>query len=210
MNIHDTIEQGTDEWHALRCGRITATSFTTMANGREGTFERLCLSTAAERLSGQSAADAKGGFTVNDAMQWGLDTEAEGRRAYELETLTHVQQVGFVSLDEGIGCSPDGLIGEDGGVEIKCPQPHTHESYRLIHAETGDAWKAYKWQIQGTLWVTGRAWWDFAFYCPMTPSKHTLLIERVFPDEDDLKKLKDGSEKARKRIVELIDHLEGK
>ncbi|KKL09016.1 hypothetical protein LCGC14_2570060 [marine sediment metagenome] len=137
MIIHE-MEQRSPEWFAVRLGKITGTSFTTMANGRPATIETLCEKTAAERITGVSSEN---GF-INEAMERGIELEAQALALYSTENFGDVKTVGFVELDEFIGCSPDGLVGDDGGVEIKCPEQHTHLRYMTCDV----AWKKYFWQ----------------------------------------------------------------
>ena len=148
MIIHE-MKQRSDEWFAIRTGRITSTSFSAMANQNKAPIENLCLQTAAEKLTGVSC---ESGFT-NAVMDNGAETEALARAAYETTQMVHVVEVGFISLDEDIGCSPDGLVGDAGGLELKCPMPHTHLGYLLAPQKLV---AKYKWQVQGFLFVTGR------------------------------------------------------
>ena len=201
MKIH-TMEQLTPEWFAVRIGKLTATKFPTMANGKPETIETLCLKLAAERITGQSCGDDY----TNDAMTNGTDVEPLAREAYETTRFVHVNQVGFLELDEFVGVSPDGLIDEEGGVEIKCPMAHTHLKYLTAG---GEAWTAYRWQVQGALWVSGRTWWDFVSFNPAFPPDKQLLIERVLPDEGALAKLTAGADKCRKRIAEIVKAFNG-
>ncbi|MFA5617298.1 MAG: lambda exonuclease family protein [Syntrophorhabdaceae bacterium] len=196
MKIHQ-MPQRSDDWFAVRVGKITATSFATMANGRDATIETLCLKTAAEIITGQAGEK----LYINAAMQHGIDTEEQAKAAYSIANLCHVQEVGFIELNEYIGCSPDGLIDDDGGLEIKCPETHTHLTYLN---EKGNAWKAYKWQVQGALWITGREYWDFVSFCPAF-SKRRLLIERVLPDLKCFEMLQAGSEFCINRIKKIIE-----
>ena len=198
MKIH-TMPQRSDEWHAVRLGKITGTSFPTMANGKLATIETLCLKTAAERLTGASSDSTY----TNAAMENGTDTEALALQAYESTTFNTVRVVGFVELDEFIGVSPDGLVGDDGGAEIKCPEAHTHLRYLMEK----NPHRAYRWQVQGALWVTGRAWWDFVSFCELFPPDQQLVIERVEPDKECFAKLEAGAEHCRKRISEIMDGL---
>jgi hypothetical protein len=111
-----------------------------------------------------------------------------------------VQQVGFISKGEYLGFSPDGLVGDAGGVEIKCPEQHTHLRYMR---SGGNAWKAYRWQVIGALWLTGREWWDFVSYCPKFAGVDRLYVERVYPDPDMFAKLDAGSEACIAKIKEI-------
>ncbi len=201
MQLHD-VQQRTPEWFALRCGRITGTNFTTMANGTKPGIEKLCLEVATQRITGKADEN---GFT-NGAMEHGISTEDRARSAYEIDRLEHIKQVGFISLDEYIGISPDGLVGEVGGVEIKCPMAKTHFGYWL---KKGTAWKAYRWQVQGFLFVTKREWIDFVSFCPDFEPEKRLLIERVFPDPESLEKLSNGMERCIKQINELTEQFNG-
>lgn len=177
MSVLMDVEQRSDEWLALRCGIPTASNFDriiTPASGKPSTsataYRRELL---AEWITGVPSGPPSSGW-----MQRGTEMEPEARSFYEFDSDCEVQEAGFVFLDERqlVGCSPDGLVGDDGGIEIKCPAPHTHVGY-LIDARMPTA---YIPQVQGLLWVTGRKWCDFISYHPdMEP-----LIVRVMRDED--------------------------
>lgn len=201
MIIH-TMPQRSDEWWAVRCGKITASNFVTMANSKtKTTLDTLCYKTAAEKITG---VPIESPYT-NDAMEAGVALEDTARQVYELATLVHVQQVGFVEFSEHLGCSPDGLVGEDGGVEIKCPMPHTHLKYLTAG---GNAWKAYRWQLHGFLWGTSRPWIDFVSYCPSFPPSQQLLIERVTPDKELFAKLEVGSVACVQRMDKILAEVQ--
>lgn len=113
---------------------------------------------------------------MNPAMRHGVNCEPEARAWYAMHKGEAVQQVGFVTTDCGrLGCSPDGLIGEDGGLELKCPQGKTHVGY----LRAGTLPTEYACQVHGSLIVTGRRWWDFMSYCAGFPP----LLVRVTPDD---------------------------
>lgn len=166
-------EQGTPEWHASRCGKPTASGFdklitTTSKQSTQRT--KYMYQLAGERVCGipeetyQSAAMARG-----------TATEEEARRFYEFTTGESVRKVGFCVSDCGrYGASPDGLVGEDGVLEIKCPSLAVHVGYLLDGKVPTD----YFQQTQGQLYVTGRKWSDFISYYP---GLRPLLI-RVTPD----------------------------
>jgi predicted phage-related endonuclease len=123
---------------------------------------------------------------TNGAMQWGIDTEPLARVAYELSSGNDVEQTGFeLHFELEAGASPDGLIGEDGLIEIKCPNSATHIEY-LKAKELPSEYKA---QVQGQLWITDRKWCDFVSYDPRMPEHLRMKIIRVERDEkyiDDL------------------------
>ncbi len=201
MIIH-TMPQRTPSWFKVRCGHITGTSFQTMANGRKDTIETLCYKKAAEIVTGVCEDS---GFTT-EAMQHGIETEDLAISAYESTTFTHVERVGFVEMDEYIGCSPDGLIDNYGMIEVKCPQPHTHLKYLLLPLT---AWSNYLWQVQGAIWVTGKTWIDFVSYCPTFPPDKQLFIDRVYRVCEYQQKLEKGAEHCRQRIKEIVESMNG-
>jgi len=182
MSVLVEVEQRSDEWQKLRCGVATASCFDriiTPATGKPSAsavaYRRELL---AEWLTAQPVSVKESGW-----MQRGTEMEPEARAFYEFEADAEVTEAGFVFLDERrlIGCSPDGLVGDDGLVEIKCPAPHTHVGY-LLDAKLPTA---YIPQVQGALWVTGRRWCDFiSYHAEMEP-----LIVRVKRDEGYIAKM---------------------
>lgn len=163
MIIHDC-EQGSREWLDLRIGVATASQFdqviTPKTQKPSASMTKYAYKLLAEKALGQSLDEAASMW-----MERGTELEPEARAWYELTQGVDVQQVGFITSDDGlVGCSPDGLVGEDGGLEIKCPSAAVHLGYLL-----GGVEDAYRCQVQGGLWVTGRAWWDFLSYCPGLP-----------------------------------------
>lgn len=121
------------------------------------------------------------------AMQWGTMTEPEARMAYEAEKAEIVQETGFIRHPtiQWCGASPDGEVGRNGLVEIKCPESTTH----LEWMESGKAPAEHIPQIQGQLWVTGRDWADFVSYDPRFPDGLQLFIVRVQRDDEYIKTL---------------------
>lgn len=195
MIIH-RMKQRSPEWYAVRRGKITGTHFATVANGRPDTIEKLCLRIATERIIGVPCDSPY----CNAAMQNGIETEALARMAYESTTFNRVEEVGFVQSDEWVGVSPDGLVGKDGGLEIKCPRPQTHLSYLM----SKEAWLHYKWQVQGSLWVTGRDWWDFVSFCPRFPPEQQLVIDRVDRDNEIINTIDEAVRHVIERVMELL------
>jgi len=156
------IEQGSDEWRAARCGIPTASCFGRILTptGKRSTQADAYMR---ELLAEWASGTPKEHYVTKD-MQNGTDLEPEARAFYEFEQGASVKQVGLVFLDgtRTIAASPDGLVGDNGGLEIKCPKPATHIETVL---SLGIPLK-YNPQVQGNLWVTGREWWDFLSYCP--------------------------------------------
>jgi YqaJ-like viral recombinase domain len=199
MKIIEVV-QGTPEWFAARCGIPTASNFDKIitSDGKPSKQrEKYLFQLAGEKIIGK----AEETYT-NAAMQRGVEMEAEARQLYELVSGNTVNQIGLC-VDNGYGASPDGLIGEDGGLEIKCPILSTQVSYLLDNKLPVE----YFQQVQGNLLVTGRKWWDFVSYYPGMPP----LSIRVFPDMGFQATLKAQLELFCKELDEVIKKLkEGK
>lgn len=169
-------EQGTAEWLSERAGKVTASRIAdVMAKTKSGYGAgraNYMADLIAERLTGIP----KQGFT-NSAMQWGTETEPQARAMYELETGATVIETGFLPHPtiEGTGASPDGLVGDDGLVEIKCPNTATH-----IDTLRGAAIdRKYLLQMHWQMICAGRSWCDFASFDPRLPMEMQLHIKRV-------------------------------
>ena len=170
------IVQGSPEWFAARVGKITASRVAdVMARTKTGwgaSRANYAAELIAERLTGVSAPS----FT-NDAMRWGTDQEPYAREAYARRFDVDVYEVGFVDHPEVAmsGASPDGLIGEAGLIEIKCPNTATHLDTLLSGAVPGK----YVTQMQWQMACTGREWCDFASFDPRLPEEMRLFVQRV-------------------------------
>ena len=180
------IIQGSDEWRALRLGKVTASKVADIVaktkSGYSASRANYAAQLIAERLTGTPAES----FT-NAAMQHGTETEPEARCAYEFYQGATVEQVAFVphpKIDQA-GCSPDGLVGDDGLVEIKCPQTATHLETLLGQAVPAK----YETQMQFQMACTGRAWCDFVSYDPRMPEPMRLFVKRVPRDQKRIAEL---------------------
>lgn len=175
------IEQGTDAWRAERLGKVTASRIAdVMARTKTGygaSRANYMADLLVERLNGQPTE----GFT-NAAMMWGTEQEPHARAAYEFITLADVEQVGFIDHPTiaMTGASPDGLVGSDGLVEIKCPNSKTHIEY----LESGSIADKYLKQMHWQMICTGRAWCDFVSYDPrITVPEMQIKVQRVERDD---------------------------
>jgi hypothetical protein len=189
LKIYEELEQGTPEWLAVRSGKFTASKdFQQLVTGKPETLQKLIRLKAAERITGQLVASTY----TNVNMERGKELEASAIEAFEMQTGLAVQRVGFVELSEWAGCSPDGLIGDDAGIEIKSRDIHTHLDCFIDGYDT-----AYKWQIQGNLYVTGRKRWYFVSYNPFYShlGKH-LFIAKIERDEAIISQIASGIEKG--------------
>ena len=178
-------EQGTEEWFAARLGKVTASRAADVMT-KKGSAARANLSAqlVLERLT-----STKGESFSSAAMQWGVDQEPFARAAYEAHSGVWVDTVGFVQHPtiERAGASPDGLVGHDGLVEIKCPNTATMIETLL----TGKVPGHYATQMQMQMACTGRAWCDYAVFDSRMPVKAQLFVKRVQRDQkfiDDLNK----------------------
>jgi hypothetical protein len=180
--------QGSPEWLLARCGVASASKFASVMakikSGEAAERRNYRADLVVERLTGRPLE----GFTTA-AMKQGTEREPFARMAYEARTGLIVQEVGFCRHDElEAGASPDGLIEGDGGLEIKCPERSAHLRYLQQEGEPPE----YTWQIQGGMWITGRAWWDFVSYNPDFPENLQLIVRRIKRDEDAIKRLADN------------------
>lgn len=175
------IEQSTPEWFEARRGCVTASRVADVIaktkSGPAASRRNYLAQLVAERLTGEVAESYS-----NAAMQWGMDTEPLARAAYAFYSGQDVQEAGFVlhpSIGDA-GASPDGLVGEDGLVEIKCPNTATHIDTLLGRKVLGK----YVAQIQWQLACTSRQWCDFVSFDPRMPEELRLFVERVDRDDD--------------------------
>lgn len=197
--------QGSAEWLAARAGVFTASTFgDLMAMTKSGPSTsriRLITKLAVERITGQAQATFQ-----TEAMRRGIELEPFARAAYEAHTGELVQTVGLALHDElpNVGASVDGLVGDDGLVEFKCPDSQDKHVQALRSGAHADE---YRWQIMGQLWVTGRAWCDAVSYDPRFPDGLQLAIRRVERDEEAIAALEAAYKKAERETVALVDEL---
>ena len=166
-------QQGSPEWHQARLGIPTASQFhrliTPKTRKPSEQAHGYMLELIAERLIGEPLSSFSTGL-----MDRGNEVEDRAIAYYQFQRDCAVTRVGFLLHDDGLaGCSPDGLIGKDGGLEIKCPGPKKHVE-NLLGLDLDDVMQA-----QGGLWVTGRKWWDVMSYHPDMPP----VIRRIERDE---------------------------
>lgn len=171
------IEQRTEEWFAARLGRVTASRVSdVMAKPTTAAYQNYQAQLLCERLTGQMTETFQ-----SPAMQHGTETEPRARAMYELETGNTVEETGFHQHPSMMaGASPDGLVGESGLLEIKCPQPATH----LKTLRTGKIEPKYQRQMIWQMICTGREWCDFVSFSPAFPAELQLFCKRFdYPPE---------------------------
>ena len=199
INLHEVV-QGSDQWFAIRIGKVTASRVADILaktkSGYSTSRDNYMAQLVCERLTGQKAD----GFT-NAAMQWGTETEPLARAAYEALKDVLVDEVGFVPHPtiKMAGASPDGFVGQDGLIEIKCPNTATHIDTLLSESVP----TKYFTQMQFQLACTGREWCDFVSFDNRLPEELQLFVKRV-PRDDTYIKLMESE------IVQFIAELDDK
>lgn len=200
------IIQGSAEWHAIRVGKVTASRVADVVaktkSGWGASRANYMAELIAERLTGETAER----FT-NAAMNWGTEKEPDARAAYEFFRDASVTEVGFVEHPSiGMtGASPDGLVSDDGMVEIKCPNTATHLETLLSQAVPAK----YNTQMQWQMACTGRKWCDFASYDPRLPEEMSLFVKRVERDDKMIFELEKDVSAFLAELSEKIAKLNG-
>jgi exodeoxyribonuclease (lambda-induced) len=136
-------------------------------------------------------------------MERGHQLEMEARNSYEIQTSNQVKTVGFCELSEWIGCSPDGFIGDDGLIEIKCKND-VNFLKSLIEPDQIDP--AHLWQMQMQMFVTDRKWCDYVVYNPNF--ENSLIMTRVDRNEEKIEELKAGLKIGNSKIAELLERVQ--
>lgn len=179
-------DQRTAEWFAARLGKATASKISdimaTTKSGPSASRKNYAAQLVAERLTGVPAEAFQ-----STAMLWGTDTEVEARDAYRIHSLNEVLERGFVDHPTigWSGASPDGLIGEDGLLELKCPNTATHIETLLGRSVPSKYIDQMMWQMA----CTGRAWCDFASFDPRLPEDMQLFVIRLHRDDSTIARL---------------------
>lgn len=192
--------QGSEGWLQARQGIATASNFSKVVTSSGASSKQ--ANDYAFQLASELITNVQDETYKNADMQRGNDLEPEARAAYQQETITLVQEVGFMKCDF-YGYSPDGLVEDDGLIEIKCPRQHTHMKY-LFNNKLPTEYKA---QVQGGMLVTGRKWCDFISYHPNFDEDKRLLIVRVERDDEFIELLKAGLEKLNTHKIKVLENL---
>jgi len=173
------IVQGSPEWFAVRCGKVTASRVADVIAKTKTGYGASRANYAAELIAERLTQSTAPGFT-NAAMQHGVEQEPHARRAYADLMGVEVAEIAFVDHPEIAmsGASPDGLVGLDGLVEFKCPNTATHLDTLLSETVPGKYITQMQWQMA----CTGRAWCDFASFDPRLPPSMQLFVKRVERD----------------------------
>jgi len=193
-------------WMQERAGKFTASrSSDLMAKTKSGpsaSRSNLLVLLAVERLNGQCVETYR-----NAAMDRGIELEAEARDAYSFDRGVAVDECGFIPHPTlpNCGASPDGLVGDDGLLEVKCPASMQKHADAL---RTGAHAQEYKWQLQHQLMTTGRAWVDAVSFDPRFPEGLQLAVKRVMRDEKAIIELAQEIIMAEAEVLAIVAELE--
>ena len=199
----DIAEQGTPAWLAERVGHITASRFKdvmdTLKSGKPGAKKLgYRKELVVERITGRAIE-----HFVSKDMECGTALEPMARIAYEAHTGAMVDQCGFLhhTSIQWVGGSPDGLVDDDGMIEIKCPRSTTHiETMLTDECE-------YTAQIQGLLWITGRKWCDYVSFDPEMPEGLQLYVRRIVRDDEYIAALSDEIKNELAEVSYMVSQL---
>ena len=200
------IKQGTDAWHTARMGKVTASRvadvMATTKTGPAASRKNYMMELLCQRLTG----NREEGYT-NMAMQRGIDLEPIARIAYEANEGVDVVEVGFCVHGSitSFGASPDGLVGDEGLIEIKCPNTAQHVDF----LRTGNPDGKYIWQMQAQMACTNRQWCDFVSYDDRMPESLQYRRVRVMRDNDMIAKMEAEILAFLKELDVIITELKG-
>jgi len=194
MIIYDS-PQGSDEWKKEKAGKFSASKATELLmKPSTAGYQNLISQIAYERFTGEPVETY-----INQDMRDGIENEPIAREAYELLTYNKVHQVGFMELNSWVGMSSDGLIGTDGGTEIKCVKWNTQIEYLLNQKVP----TKYFNQTQFQMFVSGRKWIDWFSWHPKLPP----VLIRVDRDNSKIEEIQDALSKAIKEVEKIINAL---
>jgi hypothetical protein len=197
MQIFDC-EQGSPEWFAARMGIPTASEFATLIAVKKDAKDKKTRTTYMRKLAGEIITGQPMESYNNAYMERGKEFEDEARNAYAFLMDAEPRKVGFIRRNDA-GCSPDSLIGEDGGLEIKVAVPHI----QIERLEAGTLPSEHRAQVQGSMFVTGRKHWDFVSYCPGMP----LVALRVPRDEEYIGMIAAAVDEFNRELADLVARI---
>lgn len=198
------MDQRTEEWFHARVGKATASRIADIVaktkSGWGASRANYCAELVAERMTGKPAAGHE-----NAAMRWGTDTEPQARAAYEFFRDASVVEVGFIDHPAITmsGASPDGLVGDDGLVEIKCPNTATHIDTLLARTVPAKYIAQMSWQMA----CTGRRWCDYVSFDPRMPQNLQLFVKRIERDDVLIAQLEADVTEFLREVAEKVLRL---
>lgn len=204
--LHEIPKQGSEAWLKERLGRFTSSEFhKLLVKGKGEVFGKTAVSYILEKVA-ERLTNTCVGFEGNKYTEWGSEHEAEAVSVYEQRQGVKVDVAPFIPLGTNAGGSPDGFVGSDGIIEVKCPfNQVNHLKYFLENAQIP---KEYAIQIQGNLMATGRKWCDFISYDPRMHEvkTHQMFIQRVERDEEIIKQIRERIDLAEIEVLKIIEN----
>lgn len=197
------MEQRTEEWFQARLGKVTASKLGDVLaqtkTGESAYRRNYRMQLVTERLTNKVT-----NIFVNQAMQHGIDYEDEARNGYIFK-YGDVEEVGFIDHPEinMSGASPDGLVGDDGMIEIKCKQPQNHAETLLTH----DIPINHQYQMSWQMACSGRKWVDYVCYCPSFPKELSLFVKRFERNEEQIKLLEESVTKFLTEVDDTVKFI---
>jgi len=207
MEIIKDIEQGSPEWFELRYGWITASMFKAVISNGKGSAPSKTRLSYMYQVAAEAVSNMRQESFTSEYMEWGTETEPQAREMYEFVSGNEVEEVSFIRLggDHKIGCSPDGIIGDKGMIEIKCPKTTTQIETFL----SGKMPTVHKAQVQGQLWVSGREWCDFVSFDPRIDGDGSFFCQRIERDDEYIKELEAKCFQFEKDLIDVVNKLRG-
>lgn len=196
------MEQRSEEWFEARRNKVTAS----MAGAILGLNPYMTREDAMRAMVRESLGEPRE-FTGNLATDWGTNNESGALVDYRIETLHDVEPIGFVTREDWAGASPDGLVGDKGGVEVKAPYS-LRKANRPVPFKALDDQHHYEAQVQFTLWVTGREWWHFFQWAPAGTKLETVYPNAEWQD-DNIPRLRQFHAEFLHEVKENADFYRG-
>jgi hypothetical protein len=191
-------EQNSPDWYAARMGIPTASEFKKIVAVNKDAKDKKTRTEYMRKLAGEVLTGVPMDSYTNDHMERGKVQEEDARDLYAMITKADIRRVGFIR-NGNTGCSPDSLIGGDGGLEIKTALPHI----QIERLERGELPAEHRLQVQGNLWLAERQWWDFVSFCPKLP----MFTIRVQRDEQCIAELSAAVNTFNAELNDLIARI---
>ena len=203
--MFENIEQQTPEWYEIKIGKVGASRLAdVMAEGKGGKPSATRANYMYELLAARLTGEYQQTYQSPEMLR-GIELEAEARRKYEIVTFNEVKQVGWIPHPEidMCGCSPDGLVDDDGLIEIKCPNTKTHLE-TVLHGKID---RSYQLQMQWQMECSGRDWCDFVSYDPRLPENIQICIIRVDKKQEVIDSIKTAVQAFLSELAELENKI---
>lgn len=203
--IYRDIEQGTDAWLEIKCGKVSASKIADVLSKGKGKEEAAGTRNYRAQLVCERLTGTVEETYCNEAMQRGTELEPIARECYEFLKGVTVEQVAFVDHPtvDMAGASPDGLVGDDGLIEIKCPNSANHIDYLLANATPAQYIKQMMWQMA----CTGRQWCDFVSYDPRLPEELQLFVVRLHRDDAMIAEMEAAVTSFNESVEKMIEDI---